>query len=226
MMGRLTQKLKEELAQILFGISEGNAAKVSRALIHLSESDEYINAAKLENQLDHFLNEYTHQKLRQLDASQVLNDLFRLFYENQLKMPADLYLLLKTLVVIQANAKNLDPEFDMMKHLEPYVKKLIRQHFHPINFIQNLYFTASEFSALLRDLPQDAHEIIERIKKGKIKVDIEHKGLAPMLNSHERIVNRLVFAMVLASIIIGSSLIVLSKIPPFWNGIPIIGIIG
>ncbi|MBW1933361.1 MAG: AarF/ABC1/UbiB kinase family protein, partial [Deltaproteobacteria bacterium] len=37
---------------------------------------------------------------------------------------------------------------------------------------------------------------------------------------------RLAFAIVLASLIIGSSLIVLSGIPPKWHGIPVIGLAG
>jgi len=38
--------------------------------------------------------------------------------------------------------------------------------------------------------------------------------------------NRISFAIVLASLIIGSSLIILSGIPPKWHDIPIIGLIG
>ncbi|MBW1861791.1 MAG: hypothetical protein JRJ02_05390, partial [Deltaproteobacteria bacterium] len=48
----------------------------------------------------------------------------------------------------------------------------------------------------------------------------------PMLSTHDRISNRLAFAIVLASLVIGSSLIVLSGIPPKWYGIPIIGLAG
>ena len=47
-----------------------------------------------------------------------------------------------------------------------------------------------------------------------------------MLKTHGQISNRIAFAIVLASIIVGSSLIVLSKIPPMWNDIPVIGLIG
>jgi ubiquinone biosynthesis protein len=78
----------------------------------------------------------------------------------------------------------------------------------------------------MRDLPFDVRVIIGKIKSVKIKMDIEHKGLDPMLGTHERISNRISFAIVLASMIIGSSLIVLSKIPPMWNDIPVIGLVG
>jgi ubiquinone biosynthesis protein len=38
--------------------------------------------------------------------------------------------------------------------------------------------------------------------------------------------NRISFAIVLAALIIGSSVIVHSSLPPLWNGIPIIGLAG
>jgi ubiquinone biosynthesis protein len=38
--------------------------------------------------------------------------------------------------------------------------------------------------------------------------------------------NRLAFAIVLAALIIGSSLIVLSGVPPKWRDIPVIGVVG
>ena len=54
----------------------------------------------------------------------------------------------------------------------------------------------------------------------------EHKGLEPMPENHDQISNYIAFAIVLASLVAGSSLIVLSGIPPMWDGIPIIGIVG
>ena len=57
-------------------------------------------------------------------------------------------------------------------------------------------------------------------------MEFEHRGLEPMLASHDRISNRLSFAIVLASLVIGSGLIVLSGIPPKWHEIPIIGLAG
>ena len=54
----------------------------------------------------------------------------------------------------------------------------------------------------------------------------EHKGLDPMLKTLDQTNNRMVFAIVLASLVIGSALIVLSGVPPKWHEIPLIGIIG
>ena len=59
-----------------------------------------------------------------------------------------------------------------------------------------------------------------------MKIEFQHKGLEPMYSTNDRISNRLSFAIVLASLVIGSALIVLSDIPPKWYGIPVIGLAG
>jgi ubiquinone biosynthesis protein len=64
------------------------------------------------------------------------------------------------------------------------------------------------------------------MKRGKVKMEFEHRGLEPMLATHDQISNRIAFSIVIAALIVGSALIVLSKTPPFLLGIPVIGILG
>jgi len=59
-----------------------------------------------------------------------------------------------------------------------------------------------------------------------VRIEFEHCGLEPMLSTHNRISNRIAFAIVLASLIIGSALIVLSGVPPKWHDIPVVGLAG
>jgi ubiquinone biosynthesis protein len=114
----------------------------------------------------------------------------------------------------------------MVKHTEPFAKKLLKERLSPRKLAQDIYLSATELSLLLRDLPSEIRGIIEQVKLGQVKMGFEHKGLEPMLKKHDQISNRIAFAIVLASLVVGSSLIVLSGIPPRWDGIPIIGIVG
>ena len=51
-------------------------------------------------------------------------------------------------------------------------------------------------------------------------------GLDKMLSTHAQISNRISFSIIIAALIIGSALIVISKTPPLFYGISLIGIIG
>ena len=161
-----------------------------------------------------------------MDIPAILDDMLSFFPDNNLKIPSDLYLLGRALILFQGNGESLDPDFNVAKYVEPYARKIIKDRIHIRKLINNMYFSTEELVQLINDLPYEIREILEKIKNGKIKMDFEHKGLEPMLITHERISNRVVFAIVLASIVIGSSLVTLSKIPPLWRDIPVIGIAG
>jgi ubiquinone biosynthesis protein len=47
-----------------------------------------------------------------------------------------------------------------------------------------------------------------------------------MLGTYDQISNRISFSIIIAALIVGSALIVISKTPPFMYGISLIGIIG
>ena len=64
------------------------------------------------------------------------------------------------------------------------------------------------------------------VKAGRIKFEFEHRGLDPITRKFDQVVNRLVFGLVLASLIIGSSIVILSGIPPKFYGLPLIGLAG
>lgn len=226
MMGVLSPATKEQLAFIVIGIVNRDTKKIVNSLVKLSRTNSDVNKSDLEMPVAEIIEKHFYQSLKNMNIIAILSDLLTLFIENDLKMPSDFYLLLRAIIIIQASGKKLSPEFDIIEHMEPYAKKIIKEQLSIRHLTKDAYVSITELMYLLRDLPSESREIIERIKRGKIKVDIEHKGLDPMLSTHEQISNRIAFAIVLASIVIGSSLIALSKIPPLWNGVPIIGIAG
>ena len=61
---------------------------------------------------------------------------------------------------------------------------------------------------------------------GEVKINLKHRGLDSLTRKLDQASNRVAYAIVLAALIIGSSLLVLADIPPHWHEMPIIGIIG
>ncbi len=78
----------------------------------------------------------------------------------------------------------------------------------------------------LGQFPQDILEISRLIRQQKLTVKIEQTGLSTLLATQDQISNRIAFSIVIAALIIGSALIVISKTPPLVYGISFIGFIG
>jgi len=226
MTGTLTERHRKYLGDLITGIVRRNDRRMTRALLGLSrpESTEIIEG--LEADIADFVEQHLYRPLKDIRMGSLLAELVQLLIRHNLKIPSVFYLLDKALITVEGNGRRLSPEFDIIKHMEPFVREFMSKRLSIRKLRRDLYTASLDWEAILRELPADTRNIIDKIKQGRLHIEFEHKGLEPMLKTHDRISNRLVYGIVLSSLVIGSSLIVLSGIPPKWHEIPIIGIIG
>ena len=64
------------------------------------------------------------------------------------------------------------------------------------------------------------------MRKDRLLLRFELQDMDRMLATHDQISNRIAFAIVIAALLIGSALIVISKTPPLFYGISMIGLGG
>jgi ubiquinone biosynthesis protein len=226
MVGVVSEKLKEQLRDIIIGIANKDAKRITKALLKMAAHENDINVDKLENQVSILIQKYAYMPLKDINMGDLLEASAKLLLAYELKMPSDFYLLVKALITIEGIGRNLNPDFNLIEHAKEYAEMLMKERLSVRQLAKDFYLSTADFIALLRDFPSEAQDIIELIKKGDMRFSLEHKGLESMLTNLNQISNRVVFAIVLAALIIGSSLIVLSGLPPTWRDIPIIGIVG
>jgi len=226
MMGRIDRGSKEAVADLLIAAIGRNEIKTTDALMRLIRSDQEIPRWEVERRVAELLDRFIDQPLNQVRLDELLNRLFELAYAYRLFIPGDLFLLIKSLMMAEGLGRELDPDFDFSAKIRPFIKKIKLARISPQRILSDTLESATQLTYLLREIPGEVREILKQVKRGKIKMEFEHHGLDPMLNTHEDIANRITSAIVLASLIIGSSLIVLSGVPPKWHDIPIIGLVG
>jgi ubiquinone biosynthesis protein len=225
MVGSLSPTHRERLMDIVVGVADQDAARIAKTLLQLAFQPSDI-VEDLEFQVGELLEAYSFLSLRDFRIGEFLNRLIRLIIRNRLKMPPGFYLMLKAIVTLDGVSRRLDPNFDMVEALKPFARRAMRERLRPDRLVRDLYYGAMDLTPMLRELPAQARDIIGLVKRGKLRIEFQHQGLEPMLRSHEKLMNRLVFSLVLASLIIGSSLVVLSGIPPKWHEVPVIGVAG
>jgi len=226
MMGFLLPQDREHLGNILIGIANQDAPRITKTLLRMSHSKRPENTEQLEHEVYALLERYSYRSLKDINLIDSLNELVELITSYKLYVAADFYLLAKALVTIEGVGRHLEPDFNFVDHATPFAKRLIRERLSFPSFGKDLYLSLTDLGLLLRDLPSDTRELIDQVKRGRLKVVFEHNGLEPMLKTHEQISNRISFAIVLSALIVGSALIVQADIPPKIYGIPIIGVLG
>ena len=226
MMGRIGRQAREDFADLIMGIVRRDESKAARALMALTTPDEKTDLSALERDVAQFIDKYFYRPLKDFEMGKLLQNLVEMTTTHRLQIPPDLFLMLKALTTEEGLGRTLDPDFDAIKQAAPFIRRVQMDRLRPKRVAGDIFDSGAEFLHLLREIPAEVREILTQARQGRIKMEFEHRGLEPMLSTHDRISNRIAFAIILAALIIGSSLIVLSGVPPKWHEIPVIGLAG
>lgn len=225
LMGLLPPKHKTAMCEIIMGLVDHDPDITTRAIISLSFNKEVDNRASLEHQTFKIMENYGYLPIEDINIGHFLRDLLKLFVVNHLKIPMDIFLLLKALVSLEGTVRKIKPNFDMISHVEPFVKKMIYRSRSLYSFFRELYRSGIDYSKFLSELPGELRELLYQLKNKTFKLQFEHKGLDPLMDKHDKTMNRLSFSIVTASMLIGSSLLLKSHVPPIFHDISVPGMI-
>jgi len=226
MMGRVNRQTRDKFVDLVTAVIHRDEAKAVDILLKLTYCEKEPDRNALNKEVAEFIDQHFFRPLKELDLVKLLHQLLEITSRYQMRLETDLFMMLKALSTVHGLGRTLDPDFDMIEHIAPFIRRIKLERLHPRRVAGDFMDSGTEFVNLVQEIPRDLREILTQFKKGKVKIEFEHRGLEQMLSTHDRISNRLAFAIVLASLVIGSSLIVLSNIPPKWNEIPVIGLVG
>jgi ubiquinone biosynthesis protein len=226
MMGTISPATRRLLTAIIIGALFQDTEYIVRNLLRICRTRGKVNQRNLEARVAKIADEFFFKPLEKIDVKRLIQDMLRLFPENSLVLPADLYLLTRALLLLQGNGERLDPEFNFAEYVRPFIRKVFRRKVNLSKLTKDFILTVEELAELGRTLPFDIRDILQNLKEGKIRIEFEHHGLSSAEKTLSSTVNRLSFAVVAASVLIGSSLVLFSGMPPLWRGIPVIGLIG
>lgn len=226
MMGRIGREDRETFADLVVNIAGRDEKKITKALLRLTVCEEEPDIDSLEKNVSEFIDLHFNRPLKELDLGKLLHQLLDMVAKHRLGVPPDLFLMIKALSTVEGLGRLLDPDLDVAEQAAPFVKRIQMDRLNPKRIAGDFFDSGTELLNLIKEIPGEVRKILRQAREGKIKIEFEHRGLEPMFSTYDRVSNRLAFAIVLASLIIGSSLIVFSGIPPKWHEIPIIGLAG
>ncbi len=226
MMGSIDRQSREDFADLVHSVVRRDESGAMQALLMLTQYDEEPDTRLLSRDLADFMGQHLYRPLKDLQMEKLLQQLMELISRHRLQTPPDLFLMLKALATVEGVGLSLDPEFHMINQAAPFVKRVKMEQSHPKRVASDILKSGVDLVRLMQEIPGELRELLRQMKRGKVKMEFEHRGLEPMQTTYDQISNRIAFSIVIAALIIGSALIVLSKTPPFLFGIPVIGIIG
>ncbi|MDR0882061.1 MAG: AarF/ABC1/UbiB kinase family protein [Candidatus Adiutrix sp.] len=228
LVGRLTRSKREILLDLTLGVVRKKPRAVTGALLKLVQAEGEIppDRERLEVEVDLFLEANLGRPLKDINLGRVLNDMMSLADQYQLSLPSDLLLLIKALTQLEGLGCQLDPDFNLVKVARPFIVSQYRKRYSPRYWLKRLGENMVDWKDFLEMVPGDLKPLYNMLRSGRLKSDFSLEGLEDLRQTLESSSYRLSFAVVLASLVIGSSVVIHADVPPKWLGWPVLGLAG
>lgn len=218
MVGRLTEVRRAQLTDFLGALINKDEQGLLNVLT-LWAGDAEVDEDKLAYDLTEIIFSYDDLPLREIRIAPLLSDVTAVLRENQLSIPPDLTLLFKALITLEGLGHQLDPDFHMVDHLEPFVLEVIEARYSPQALYRRVRRGLKDLGEVITGLPKDLTRLLRQARRGRLRVDLDLKRLDHFGQQLNNAANRLTVGVLTASLVIGSSIIMTVPQAPFMLGL-------
>ncbi|MGB5984668.1 MAG: AarF/UbiB family protein, partial [Desulfobacterales bacterium] len=226
MTGSVDRRTREDFVDLVDSVVQRDAGRTTRVLLELALWEDEPDKRRLERDVADFTGRHLYKPLGEIEIARVLHEMLELAARHRMRIPPDIFLMMKALSTIEGVARMLDPEFQMISFAAPFINQVKLARYAPQRMAGDLMQFADELLRFINQFPKDLAAITRQLKEQRLNLRVEHQGLPRILATQDQTSNRMAFAVVIAALIIGSALIVISETPPLFHGISLIGIIG
>jgi ubiquinone biosynthesis protein len=225
-VGRLDDEMRRSLARVVRAIWRRNAAELTSLALDITEPRADVDTRALKRDMSSLIETYGNVRLGDLSVSDVLTDVVATVARHRLRMPSNLMLLVKALVTIEGVGVALDPSFRMVEHAAPLAERLWRREHAPPAVARRVTDAIRQTGEVLGSVPLHLDAIGRKIRDGRLEIRFVHRNLEHFVGEMDRSSNRLAFAMIIAALIVGSSLIIQAGRGDAGYGYPVLGLAG
>ncbi|WP_028574632.1 ABC1 kinase family protein [Desulfonatronovibrio hydrogenovorans] len=226
MVGRLTDKVRFELIDLISAVVENDVEIITDILLGFTIGREKVNRDILQNEVLEVISLFTRMPLKEVNLGQLLLELTSILRAHGRVLTTDLSIMIKALITAEGTARMLYPDLDVIREAEPLVNRLSRSRFSAANLIKVIHRNIRHIFRFQHEFPRQALGIVSKLDKGELAIRFQHENLEGMQSTMERVINRLVVGIVTGALFLGSSMVILADTGPRLWGYPTLGVIG
>lgn len=216
-MGVMDEDFRNDLAQLFQFIISKNVNGIINQLNYMDILDRGVPVKDLKYDINSMVNRYYGAELDNFTSG--VDDLMNLMVKYEVSLPREFVLMARGFSLIEDMGMKLDPEFDVFNEVQPLAKKLISKKLSPKTIFDYMQHNVVEVEHFMRTLPHDINDLIYKIQNDKISIELKIKDLTFLIN-------QISISIIIAALLVGSSLVIMSDVGYEIFDIPILGLIG
>jgi ubiquinone biosynthesis protein len=216
MAATLKPKQIQAIINFMLGFAKKDSRKITKALLMLCDVNYFKHFEDLEFEIDDVIKRYSYISYNQVDMSQVMSETFKNLVKYDLKIPGNLFMLIKTIATIQKFAEHLDAQVSLADMIRPYAIEKIKEKVSWKSLIDQIISSAEDYLYFVDKFPRDVKEVVGNLKRGIIKHELVLEEDSYTNKAFRHSVNRLGFVFLLGLVLVCSTLLMMTK-NQYWG---------
>ena len=211
MAATLKPKQIQALIDFMLGFAKKDSRKLTKALLALCDIGYFKHFEDLEFEISEVMKRYSFISYEQVDMSQVMSETFKNIIKYDLKVPANLFMLIKTIATIQKFGENLEANISLADMVKPYAIDKMKERFSWKTILNKITSSAEDYIYFIDKFPRDVKEVMSNLKRGVLKHEINLQEDSYTNKAMRQGINRLGFVFLLGLMLICSTLLMMYK---------------
>ncbi|VAX33918.1 Uncharacterized ABC1 family protein Rv0647c, partial [hydrothermal vent metagenome] len=205
-IGWLSPDMMESIASALVALVKKDFDSLIDEYIALGlvTEDVDIEAFKREFKADiiDFLIPLYDLTISEINIAHYLDTLMHVAIKHRMKIPSDLLLLNKCMLILDSIGRELDPNFNFISIAEPYASRLIKSRYNPKKIYKQMEKQFKDLTDFATTTPKQVRILMRKALKDDLHIKMTPLGLDRLIRDIDRSTNRLAFSIVIAAIIL------------------------
>lgn len=226
MTGRLSERDRQQVIGLLQAVLEKDGEAIVHVLLRIGHTESVIDQRALERDLLNILDIHYAVPIQDMNIGQLLMAIMDLLRTYRLRLPPNLVIMIKALVASEGTARCIWPKLDVVAEAKTQITQLAAQRNTLESVLRKLNFTLSQLFSLQKEIPIHLESLLAKADRNDLTLGFRHENLSGLIHTLENVASRVTFGIIIAAMIVSSSLIITTGVKPLLFGFPALGVIG
>ena len=207
-------------------MGRGNNSELVDVILALGIFHGKPNRIRLYTDIEGLMTRYGTMDIGSIDIAALLTDLIEIMSANELAMPAQLTLLARGMTTIEGVIADLSPQVNIV---EVASGRISASFWENVNWKEELKNEGSQLYRSINramDIPVLMADLLQSYRNNETRIKLDLHATEDLSQMLEKLVSKMVMGIVIAALLLASSILCTTKMQPRLFGIPALGFLG
>lgn len=206
-VGTISDEMMTQIVVMVYAAVSREVDVVVDSLADLGALGPQTDRRNLARSLQSLLDKYYGLPVKRLQLDVLLNEFTEVVRRHDVVIPREVFMLIKSAGMASTVITRLNPDLNLLESLQVRLQRTFRERLSPKRLTREVSVWGWHLMSILRHAPGQVRDLMRNLSTGGWRMHVEHENLNRLTQELDRSSNRLAFSIVIASIIVGSSVV-------------------